>query len=334
MDMKKTTKILSLLLAALMLASAVLVFSSCSKSDGGDSTQPVSDSAAADSGSEKGSKNAKYDIVSANFVEKIIGYDHENPGSYFGGAEGHYGVDIVLSVSDAGDAGISEENATGSLTYDGREHELQYVREWGKSGFMTQDEYKNMPAHDSGLIHLFVAALPEGAEKSTDLKAEFTVGGKKGSVKIAPPVSEDPLAAKKELKVGDKFTNVYKDLDIEVFRCTKGELLTSEPDKSAKYVGESFDVVLKITNKGTTEITDADISHYIEGYVSYKGRDGEFLSAGEKFENDEHTELVFEKTIAPGQTAFYHLITRAEDTADDIFRINFGFNSYIIKPAG
>ena len=212
--MKKTTKILSLLLAVLMLASAVLVFSSCSKSGSEGSSQAVSENASADNGSEKGSKNAKYDIVSANFAEKVICYDHENPGSYFGGAEGRYCVDIVLSVSDAGDAGISEENATGSFTYDGREYELQYVREWGKSGFMTQDEYKNMPAHDSGLIHLFAVALPEGAEKTTDLKVEFTVGGKKDSVKIAPPVSEDPLAAKKELKVGDKFTNVYKDLDI------------------------------------------------------------------------------------------------------------------------
>ncbi len=326
-------------LSLLLVLSLVFAFAACGAKTNEDdkpapsaADEPAEETENQDSAEEteaegaKATKTAKFKLISCRFTEDVYALDDEYIGSHFGDSEDKVYVDLLFEVSDAGTAGLSEENASGIVLYDEVNYDMSFA--WNGLVETFVEDYDPMEAHGHGQIHLF-ASLPDAAKNEKSLKAEYVIDGIEGSAKVDPMEEEtDALSKKTELKVGDKLTVLGN--DVTVFRVTDGKLLTTDPNKSSQYNGEWLDLVLEITNN--SEEAYIPSTNDFRAYVMTS--ENEPAGMDDRIESEDHTELEYSSSsngIAAGATGYYHLIAGSEDSVDGIIRLNCDGACYYVK---
>ena len=291
-----------------------------------------------------GSIGKAYKIVGCYFFEpfsalhldpeyKGSNIDEENP-TVKKERENFTNVRVVIDVSDSGENGISEENtanAEGNIWYNDTRYDLSVAVEAPD----CISSISKLEPHSSGRIYMSTL-LPKEAENETNLEATVIINGKESKAKVTSYTAPDPTEGKKTLKTGESITvkNQKYNFTAEIAKCTKGALVTSDPNHSKQFMGKWSDLELLVTNNSKEELDCSDLrnnARFINAYI--KATDtkyGEYQEAQLKGETESHDDFSDEGLkIQAGESAYIHFVA-TDATADNQFRFNCDSKCYLI----
>ena len=324
-------------LIVILVLATVLSITACSGSDSSRSKTEQTSSVSTDTQEETAekaeetaqqneveaaaSKSAKFELLSCRFSEDIHALDDEYIGNHYSSSEKTVFVDAVFDVKSAGSSGISEKNVSGNLWYDDKRYDLTYCKNSKTETIIDDDP---MEANDYRQIHLF-AKVPKEAQNAETLSISYSIDGIEGTANIDPMDTANALVKKTELKEGDDLS--AGGIDVIVYRCTMGKLLTADEKKSNQYSGDYMDLVLKLTNNNSDGFYPSE--NLFKGYVV--SSDGTIVRANDRLESEDNVSLDNTTEIAPGTTRYYHIMAKSDNSGDGIFRFNDDGKCYYIK---
>lgn len=276
---------------------------------------------AANNSAVTASKTAKFELLSCRFSEDVHALDDEFIGSHYSTGENTVFVDAVFNVISAGTYGISEKNVSGNVWYNDTRYDLSYCKN-SKTETTIDDE--PMEANDYGQIHLFTK-VPKEAQNSGVLSISYSIDGIDGTANVDPmDDTAKALDKKTELKEGDELS--AGGINVSVYRCTIGKLLTTDVNKSNQYSGDYMDLVLKLTNNNAESFYPSE--NIFKGYAV--SSDGTIVRANDRLESEDNVSLDHTTEIAPGTTRYYHIMVKSDNSGDGVFRLNYDGKCYYI----